>query len=263
MNGSSTPTKADILAPLFKSASMVSREMIFLLDILHIVVYPSPQVQITAFLLFHRKRGFHTSALIWLYMFLESVLFLPVFYQIFIDSRYYSPIEIVLIVLYFWGLIATLILCSFSDGPIWPADEPHPSKYLSNPETNASFLNQITYWWFTPMAIAGWKKSLTGQDLWDLRKDMKTRYLYPEFAARLKKYVKIPHKAEKSSSHQEIRDNTNDAGGVQFRKEPAGTRNRVNIIKIFAKIYMGHFLLAAFCKLSNDLVQFITPQLLK
>ncbi|XP_074600432.1 multidrug resistance-associated protein 1-like [Brevipalpus obovatus] len=255
-SGTSTPTKADILSPLFKSASMI---------------------QITTLLLFHRKRGYHTSALVWLYLFLETIFFTPVFYQIFIEHHYYSAIETVLIVLYFWMLITTLILCSFSDGPILPLDQSQemlptstdqrPTERRTSPEIHASFLNQLTYWWFTPMAIEGWKKSLTSQDLWDLGKDMKTQYSYPEFAAQLDKYTKSSPKIDKSP-HRSVEYNTNNADSVNFEEDPSKsksneTKNRVSILAIFSRIHIGHFLLAAFCKLLNDLVQFVTPQLLK
>ncbi|XP_055346995.1 ATP-binding cassette sub-family C member 3-like [Paramacrobiotus metropolitanus] len=36
------------------------------------------------------------------------------------------------------------------------------------PEKHASFLSQLTFWWFNPMAILGWRRPLQLADLWDV-----------------------------------------------------------------------------------------------
>lgn len=58
------------------------------------------------------------------------------------------------------------------------------------PELHTSFLNQITFHWFTGLAIRGNRRALEREDLWDLNERDQTRYLANEFNPYFKEELK-------------------------------------------------------------------------
>lgn len=59
------------------------------------------------------------------------------------------------------------------------------------PELAASFLSQITFWWFGQLAVTGFKKSLTMDDLWELRPDDLTKKVAPKFDRNWNSQLKV------------------------------------------------------------------------
>lgn len=45
------------------------------------------------------------------------------------------------------------------------------------PEPYATLLSRITFWWINPMIVAGYKKDLTREDMWDIDEHEQCNYL--------------------------------------------------------------------------------------
>ncbi|XP_074596227.1 multidrug resistance-associated protein 1-like [Brevipalpus obovatus] len=164
-----------------------------------------------------------------------------------------------------------LILSSFSDGPVCPMDEvvkkspPDQAEILPTPETNASFLSQLTYWWYTQIAIKGWKKTLNHLDRWSLPKNLTTPYIFEKFTSYLRKKPENEHfMYRKMPSEQSIHFQTN----MEMRRPsrdnlPKESVNELNVAKIIATIYYGQFFGCFLSKLAYEIIQFFIPVLLK
>uniref|UniRef100_A0A1I7UPW9 ABC transporter TMD0 domain-containing protein n=1 Tax=Caenorhabditis tropicalis TaxID=1561998 RepID=A0A1I7UPW9_9PELO len=135
-----------------------------------------------------RNRGIITSGVITLYWLLVVVCGVP-------ELRYYltgfiykeyevDPCRSTLYIAAFAFSGLELFLCCFADTP--------SNGYIgknSCPEYTASFLNQLTFEWFSGLAYLGNKKSLEKEDLWDLNERDKAENLIPSFMANLKPRV--------------------------------------------------------------------------
>ncbi|XP_074603021.1 multidrug resistance-associated protein 1-like [Brevipalpus obovatus] len=153
-------------------------------------------------------------------------------------------------------------MSSLSDGPVSSLEKsnenlpPDESGMLSIPETSASFLSRITLWWYTQIAIEGWKKTLTNHHCRCLPKKLTTQYLFTKYTL--------------CSGNQSERDQNS----YKYRKLPVDqpdetektnwtSKNEINIAKITARVYLWQFLSSSLCKLAYETIQFSIPTLLK
>ncbi|XP_015785720.1 multidrug resistance-associated protein 1 [Tetranychus urticae] len=202
---------------------------------------------VSLFLYYHRVRGVHTSAVVWIYMLLQTVGAFLISYQTWVDSSEYSFIECGLFNIYFALIALLLIIVSFADGPVEQLEDfelkispKQDDNRPISPENESSFLSYLVFSWFDKMALLGWKKSLTTQDLWSLQDDLKTENISRTFESKMKKSVQKPNKSSEGPN------------------EP----KRVNILPILAKTFGSYFIAGAFFKLCQDILQFIIPKLL-
>ncbi|XP_062859407.1 ATP-binding cassette sub-family C member 3 isoform X2 [Trichomycterus rosablanca] len=80
--------------------------------------------------------------------------------------------------MYFGLLVAELILSCFNEKPPLFSSvvtDPNPC-----PESSAGFLSKMTFWWFTRLAIKGYKHPLESKDLWSLNKDDSSEVVVPK-----------------------------------------------------------------------------------
>lgn len=115
----------------------------------------------------------------------------------------------------------------------------------SCPEYTASFLNQLTFEWFTGLAILGNKKSLEREDLWDLNERDKAENLIPSFMENLKPEVETYRKK------------------IKYNPEAATQKNWPSILIPIFKTYKFTLFAGGCYKLIFDLMQFIAPELLR
>ncbi|ETN85367.1 hypothetical protein NECAME_16796 [Necator americanus] len=123
--------------------------------------------------------------------------------------------------------------------------EHHYSKHVC-PELSASFLNQITFTWFTGLAVKGYKKPLERDDLWDLDERDCAKNLIPQF------YKYFTPELQK---HQDVLKQRQSS-------EDSSTRQPSVLMPLF-KTYKLSFISGALLKLIFDLLHFVAPVLLK
>ncbi|XP_077439067.1 ATP-binding cassette sub-family C member 2 [Vanacampus margaritifer] len=163
-----------------------------------------------------------------------------------------------------------------------------------NPEAGAPFLNRITFNWFNSMAIKGYRQPLVQEDMWALNDEDSTGYIsqhfqhfmQTEFAAARHRYHKKLAKKQNKKSHNEAFQNGLSSGlgkgvsqdvlmmGVRGKKEEKKAKKTKKkeeeekyptswLIPTIYKTFKGVLLESAFFKLLQDLLAFVSPQLLK
>ncbi|PIO52341.1 ABC transporter, ATP-binding protein, partial [Teladorsagia circumcincta] len=114
------------------------------------------------------------------------------------------------------------------------------------PELSTSFLNQITFQWFTGLAVKGYKRPLERDDLWALNERDRASHLIPQFNHYFKR--QFPE--------------------TQAEKKPKPTSlgppaSHPSILVPLFQTYKFSFISGALLKLTFDLLQFVAPALLR
>ncbi|XP_015781936.1 canalicular multispecific organic anion transporter 2 [Tetranychus urticae] len=190
------------------------------------------------FFYYHRLLGIHTSAVIWIYCFLQTITTFLITYQTWIDAQNHSTFEFIIFNFQFGVILSLLIVISFADGPIinvaYLATNEQvdvESKHLI-PENEVSFLNQLTFWWFNSLIFLGRKRETTIDDLWDLPDDSKTENLYKSFEA-------------------------------DMSKAKRGSKTSINLVSALLKKFWGHLVLLSIFQFLTNILSLISPLFIK
>ncbi|KAJ7415101.1 Canalicular multispecific organic anion transporter 2 [Pitangus sulphuratus] len=163
------------------------------------------------------------------------------------------------------------------------------------PELNSGFLSRLTFWWFTSMAIHGYKRPLEEKDLWSLNEDDTSKIIVQQLSkewdrekAECKQQrqtgaleglcatntlcnellkISMGRKEEdvtymKKSNHvlNHVGDGPEEAEvlirGKKHNRKPS-------FLKALLRTFGPYFLIGSFFKLIQDLLSFANPQLLR
>uniref|UniRef100_A0A8D0EF95 ABC-type glutathione-S-conjugate transporter n=1 Tax=Salvator merianae TaxID=96440 RepID=A0A8D0EF95_SALMN len=136
--------------------------------------------------------------------------------------------------IYFVLILIELILSCLKEKPPFfsPVNlDPNPC-----PELNSSFLSKITFWWFTGMAVQGYKRPLEEKDLWSLNADDKSEVVVQNL------------QKEKRMRHPPCETEILISSKKQ-QKEPS-------FLKALIRTFGPYFLIGSFFKLIQDLLAF-------
>uniref|UniRef100_A0AAQ4R6L2 ATP-binding cassette, sub-family C (CFTR/MRP), member 3 n=1 Tax=Gasterosteus aculeatus aculeatus TaxID=481459 RepID=A0AAQ4R6L2_GASAC len=140
------------------------------------------------------------------------------------------------------------------------------------PETTAGFLSTVTFWWFTSMAIKGYKKPLEDKDLWSLNKRdtskvavMKLLQEWEKELAKAKRYVCTRRGRGGSvvlSKKYSPRESSLEEAEVLLPNQKAASR-QPSFLRALIKAFGPYFLIGSAFKLLQDVITFVNPQLLR
>ncbi|XP_032125529.1 multidrug resistance-associated protein 1 isoform X2 [Sapajus apella] len=170
---------------------------------------------------------------------------------------------------YFTLVLIQLVLSCFSDrSPLFSETihDPNPC-----PESSASFLSRITFWWITGLMVQGYRQPLESSDLWSLNKEDISERVVPvlvknwkkEFAKCRKQPVKVVYSSKdpakpKGSSKVDV----NEEVEALIVKSPQKEWNP-SLFKVLYKTFGPYFLMSFFFKAIHDLMMFAGPEILK
>ncbi|XP_015416781.1 PREDICTED: multidrug resistance-associated protein 1 [Myotis davidii] len=171
--------------------------------------------------------------------------------------------------IYFSLVLVQLVLSCFSDrSPLFSEtiNDPNPC-----PESGASFLSRITFWWITGLIVRGYRQPLESADLWSLNKEDTSEQVVPvlvknwkkECAKSRKQPVKIVYSSKdpakpKGGSKVDVNEEAEAllVRGPQKVREPS-------LFKVLYKTFGPYFLMSFVYKLLHDLMMFTGPEILK
>ncbi|KAM5199043.1 multidrug resistance-associated protein 1 isoform 3-T3 [Hipposideros larvatus] len=171
--------------------------------------------------------------------------------------------------IYFSLVLIQLVLSCFSDrAPLFSEtiNDPNPC-----PESGASFLSRITFWWITGLMILGYRQPLESTDLWSLNKEDMSEEVVPmlvknwkkECAKSRKQLVKIVYPSQdptkpKSGSKVDVNEEAEALIVKPSRKE-----RDPSLFKVLYKTFGPYFLMSFLFKAVHDLMMFTGPEILK
>ncbi|XP_063790448.1 multidrug resistance-associated protein 1 isoform X2 [Pseudophryne corroboree] len=168
---------------------------------------------------------------------------------------------------YFLLVMVELILAAFPDQP------PLFSERVNNPnpcpESSASFLSKITFWWISRLMIQGYKRPLETKDLWSLNKEDTSSEVVPmlslnwekEYAKAKKQPLKMVYSPKKPAKQE-----TEDEPGEEAEALIVKTLTKdlePSLFKALYKTFGPYFFMSSFFKFTHDVLMFSGPEILK
>ncbi|XP_042554225.1 multidrug resistance-associated protein 1 isoform X2 [Dipodomys spectabilis] len=170
---------------------------------------------------------------------------------------------------YFTLVLAQLALACFSDrAPLFSETihDPNPC-----PESGASFLSRITFWWITGLMVRGYRRPLEASDLWSLNKEDTSEQVVPvlvrnwkkECAKSCRQPVRIQYSSKEPPKPQggAPADASEEAEALLL-KAPQKERDP-SLFRVLYKTFGPHFLMSFLFKALHDLMMFTGPEILK
>uniref|UniRef100_A0A1B6EGY9 ABC-type glutathione-S-conjugate transporter n=1 Tax=Clastoptera arizonana TaxID=38151 RepID=A0A1B6EGY9_9HEMI len=247
---------------VFAVVQMMSNQMVHLVDIY------SPAIKFVSFSLvliltvFNKVRGIRASGLQFLFWFLLVISGVPqfrTFLQQFLNETISEPIyEWVSYMVYFCAVCIMFILNFFADSE--PRFSEYPTVERLCPEVSASFPSKLTFSWFDSLALLGFKQPLEANNLWHLKYEDTSTEVVPLFekywSESVRKAANVPqHKASFLKRSGSVDIIGNSTGNTP-------TKHQASILPALCKAFGPTFLFGSFLKLMQDLLSFVSPQIL-
>ncbi|NXF74755.1 MRP3 protein, partial [Sclerurus mexicanus] len=166
--------------------------------------------------------------------------------------------------IYFALVIVELILSCFKEKP--PFFSPVNTDANPCPELNSGFLSRLTFWWFTSMAIHGYKRPLEEKDLWSLNEDDTSKTIVQQLSkewdrekAECKQKEDVTYMKKSNHVLNHVGDGPEEAEVLIRDKKH---NRKPSFLKALLRTFGPYFLIGSFFKLIQDLLSFVNPQLL-
>ncbi|KAG7506621.1 canalicular multispecific organic anion transporter 2 isoform X1 [Solea senegalensis] len=230
---------------------------------------------------YERLRGVQSSGILFIFWFLSVLCAIVPFrskiLQASSQSEVTDKLRFTTFYVYFALTVCELILCCFNEKPPLFSSvvtDPNPC-----PESTAGFLSTLTFWWFTRMAIKGYRMPLEAKDLWSLNKRDSSKVMVPKL---LREWEKEQAKAKCEASppsqalyykpppSSSITPNRIAVDGcvrpveteVLLSSQKAAPR-QPSFLRALIKTFGPYFLIGSGFKLLQDCITFVNPQLLR
>uniref|UniRef100_A0A668AAK9 ATP-binding cassette, sub-family C (CFTR/MRP), member 3 n=1 Tax=Myripristis murdjan TaxID=586833 RepID=A0A668AAK9_9TELE len=185
---------------------------------------------------FERLRGVQSSGVLFIFWFLSVLCAIVPFRSKILQASIPDKLRFTTFYFYFSLVVCELILCCFNEKP------PLFSNVNPCPESTAGFLSTITFWWFTSMAIKGYKVPLEAKDLWSLNQRDRSGVVVPKL---LKEWEKEHAKAQSSPEEVEV-----------LLAKQKGTPRQPSFLRALIKAFGPYFLIGSAYKLLQDVITF-------
>ncbi|XP_044001771.1 multidrug resistance-associated protein 1 isoform X9 [Aphidius gifuensis] len=236
--------------------------------IIYPVEYYTPIIKILTFILagvilfYNKKFGMRTSGLLFLFWLSLTICGVVRFRSILLnsDDKYRKSYSYVSYMIYYPLVVMMFLLQFIVEAP--PKYSKYPEVERPCPEQAASFPSRLLFAWFDKMAWTGFKKPLEPTDLWSMNPEDTAAEIIPKFDKHWNKRVQKCEKLlwnycstsakasfEKSTGHVDLNNQRN--------------KKKVASITIpLCKAFGGTFIFGAILKLTQDIMIFISPQIL-
>uniref|UniRef100_A0A4W5LCZ4 ATP-binding cassette, sub-family C (CFTR/MRP), member 3 n=1 Tax=Hucho hucho TaxID=62062 RepID=A0A4W5LCZ4_9TELE len=207
---------------------------------------------------FERLSGVQSSGILFIFWFLSVLCAIVPFRSKILQAKYQSEISDKLRFTTFYFYFSLIV----AEHTLWPLLTLPFSPQNPCPQSTAGFLSTMTFWWFTSMAIKGYKNPLEAKDLWSLNKRDSSEVVVPkllrewELCSLSVTYTCPYHNPTATKGHSVHNEVEVLLSKTKDPKKPSFLRS---LIKAFGP----YFLIGSAFKLLQDLITFVNPQLLK
>ncbi|XP_078610229.1 multidrug resistance-associated protein 1-like isoform X14 [Branchiostoma floridae x Branchiostoma japonicum] len=228
------------------------------------------------FIQYERLKGRQSSGVLFLFWLLATLCGIVTFRSnirvALLEGGVSDTFRFVTFYLYFPLVLTELILSAFSErAPLFSEANRDPKP---SPEETCSFLSKITFWWFNPLVILGYKRALERADLYSLNHVDRSDHVVPAFEKEWQKERQKCHRFE-SQDAKVVYNGPQGAG--KDKSELIAGKGEVEIVegsesakkcnpslfKALVRCFWPLFAVSAIYKLIQDILLFVSPQLLK
>ncbi|NXW90001.1 MRP3 protein, partial [Alopecoenas beccarii] len=222
----------------------------------------------TLLIQYERLRGVQSSGVLIIFWFLSVLCAVgPLRSKIMTTTaqgQVYERFRFTTFYIYFALIIIELILSCFKEKP--PFFSPVNTDPNPCPELTSGFLSRLTFWWFTSMAILGYKRPLEDKDLWSLNEDDTSKIIVQQLSkewdkekAECKQKEDVTYMKKSNNVLNHVGDGPEEAE-VLIRDKKHD--RKPSFLKALLRTFGPYFLIGSFFKLIQDLLSFVNPQLL-
>ncbi|RDD39615.1 Multidrug resistance-associated protein 1 [Trichoplax sp. H2] len=197
------------------------------------------------------SRGLFSSSVLFLFWLLMAIAYTIkirtlISFQIALNVMPEGLLRYVTCCIVFGGSILMLVQNVWVDRSYTKEQDGYKEDDLEeSPELQSSFLSKVTFWWLNRLMIKGYKHPLAEKDLWDLNGIDKCDFVGQQFN---REWMKETVKSRTSTNE--------DATVVTKGKGPS-------LLAAIGGAFGGVFLFAGFQKFIDDLLTFVSPQILR
>ncbi|XP_017709489.1 PREDICTED: canalicular multispecific organic anion transporter 2 isoform X2 [Rhinopithecus bieti] len=213
----------------------------------------------TLLIQYERLQGVQSSGVLIIFWFLCVVCAIVPFRSKILsakaEGKISDPFRFTTFYIHFALVLCALILACFREKPpLFSAKNVDPNPY---PETSAGFLSRLFFWWFTKMAIYGYRHPLEEKDLWSLKEEDRSQMVVQQLLEAWRKQEKqaAQHKAAAAPGKNASSEDEVLLGARPRPRKPS-------FLRALLATFGSSFLISACFKLIQDLLSFINPQLL-
>ncbi|KAM4662137.1 ATP-binding cassette sub-family C member 3 [Discoglossus pictus] len=226
-------------------------------------------VMATILIQYERLRGVQSSGVLTIFWFLAIICaIIPFRSKILLsvqEGEIKDKFRFTTFYIYFALLVVEFLLSCFKEAR--PFFSPVSSEINPCPELDASFLSRLTFWWFTEMAVLGYKRPLEDKDLWVLNESDTSKVVVTEIIKawekekskqRVNNQVQFNTKNDNMQNHTDEKPNESEVLIVNNRKQ-----KQPSFLIVLLTTFGPFFLIGSLFKLFQDLLSFVNPQLLR
>nr|AYM45159.1 ATP-binding cassette subfamily C member 1 [Carassius auratus] len=170
--------------------------------------------------------------------------------------------------IYYTMLLISLILAGLSDQPPLFSQAVRDSN--SCPESGASFLSRITFWWITGLMVTGYKRPLEEKDLWSLNTEDKSQRVVPQLVRRwdqecnkVKRPVDKTLYSPKRSAREEKKDGQQIEESEILLAKSLQKTGDPSLFCALCRTFGPYFLVSSLYKIIHDILMFVGPVILR
>ncbi|XP_042196879.1 multidrug resistance-associated protein 1 isoform X2 [Callorhinchus milii] len=219
---------------------------------------------------FERLKGLRSSAVMFLFWLLtllcSTIEFRSTVMNLLYPPAHFDLVDHIIFFFNFTMVLAEFVLCCFTDDP------PFFQLILSTnpcPESKASFLARITFWWFTELTILGYKRPLEAKDLWSLNENDTSEKIVPELVYEWKKECSKMRKPETVHTQQKEKtgankehenENTEQSEVLLIQKKQ---NMEPSLLKALCRAFGPYLMISFFFKIFHDVLVFASPEIMR
>uniref|UniRef100_A0A671RZR5 Multidrug resistance-associated protein 1 n=1 Tax=Sinocyclocheilus anshuiensis TaxID=1608454 RepID=A0A671RZR5_9TELE len=159
--------------------------------------------------------------------------------------------------IYYTMLLISLILACLSDQP--PLFSQAVRDLNPCPESGASFLSRITFWWITGLMVTGYKRPLEEKDLWSLNTEDKSQRVVPQLVRR---WDQECNKVKRSAREEKKDGQPIEESEILLVKTLKKTGDP-SLFCALCRTFGPYFLVSSLYKIVHDILMFVGPEILR
>uniref|UniRef100_A0A672QTB7 Multidrug resistance-associated protein 1 n=1 Tax=Sinocyclocheilus grahami TaxID=75366 RepID=A0A672QTB7_SINGR len=170
--------------------------------------------------------------------------------------------------IYYTMLLISLILACLSDQP--PLFSQAVKDSNPCPESGASFLSRITFWWITGLMVTGYKRPLEEKDLWSLNTEDKSQRVVPQLVRRwdqecnkVKRPVDKTLYSPKRAAKGEKKDGQPIEESEILLAKTLQKTGEPSLFCALCRTFGPYFLVSSLYKIIHDILMFVGPEILR
>lgn len=212
----------------------------------------------TLLIQYERLRGVRSSGVLiifWLLCVICAIIpFRSKILSALAEGKILDPFRFTTFYIYFALVLCAFILSCFQEKP--PLFSPENLDTNPCPEASAGFFSRLSFWWFTKLAILGYRRPLEDSDLWSLSEEDCSHKVVQRLLEAWQKQQTQASGPQTAALEPKI------PGEDEVLLKARPKTKKPSFLRALVRTFTSSLLMGACFKLIQDLLSFINPQLL-